>query len=114
MDRQIDFTVKENSYTIKLPTAGQLLDIEEYKAVFTNGRYGAILANRTKSSEAALDNVDMMAHLTAMCPDLIKDMAAKGLSDWKQMSIIDLKELKEPYEKIFLPWFKDFEKQAQG
>lgn len=114
MDRQIEFTVKENTYTIKLPTIGQLLQIEEQKAIFTNGRYGYILANRTTISESTLDNVDMMAHLTVMCPDLISDMAKKGLSSWKEMSIIDFNELKKPYKDVFVPWFKEFEKQAKG
>lgn len=103
--KPLTFTVKQNQYSIKTPTAGQLWDVEELKAVLSNGNYGNVLRNRTFWSEYSLDTIDMFAYLSIMCPDLIKDL---NVTSWKQLDPFDLAELKAAYRAQFIPWFSKF------
>lgn len=110
MERSITFNVKDNTYTATLPTVGQQIKIEELKAVFTNGRYRFIMNNGTVASEASLNNVDMMATITVLCPKWIEDLNA----DWKDLSMKDFNELKSAYKEKVQPWFDEFMKSMKG
>ena len=111
MRRQIVFEIKGKddsikSYSINIPTAGQLVDIETYKSVYTQGNYGKIIRSTTQQSSEALDLVDMNANLRALCPDL--------LSDWKvndlfELDIFDIQLVKSVYDDKILPWMKEWQ-----
>ena len=109
----LNFKVKENEYEIKLPTVGQLFDIEENKSILSNGNYGMILRNRTTWSEYSLDNIDMFSYLSVMCPELMVDMKRMGVNTWKDLDPFDLQELKAAYQTQFLPWFSEFKKALE-
>ena len=81
------FKVKENEYSIKTPTVEQLWTIEEMKATLTNGKYGSVMATHTYWSEYNLDNIDMFAYLTVLCPNLIKDLEVES---WTELNPFDL------------------------
>lgn len=107
----LNFKVKDNEYPIKTPNVGQLWDIEEMKAVLSNGQYGAVLASNTVWSVYNLDNIDMFAHLTVLCPGLITDMKVKS---WKELDPFDLEELRKAYKEQFNPWFDAFTKMLRA
>lgn len=96
--------VVNNEYKISIPTIGQLWDIEEAKAILSNGRYGAVMSNRTTWAEYNLDNIDMVAHLSIMCPLLMKDLKV----EWKDLDPFDFEELRTVYKEQFIPWFSRF------
>lgn len=96
---------KGNSYKLKEPTAGSLLDIEVMKSVLTKGKYGEIVKHGTVIANWNLDNVDMFAHLMVLCPDMVeRDFKA---TDWREMAIVDINSLKDEYQKKFVPWFEN-------
>lgn len=107
----LELKVKENVYHVKTPTAGQLWDVEETKAILTNGRYGDVLNNRTVWAEYNLDNIDMFAYLSVLVPDLIKDLA---VNSWRDLDPFDLAELKKAYKQQFVPWFEQFTKMLRN
>lgn len=102
--RQIVFEVKGKEYVIKFPNLGQLWDVEKYKSIFSDGHYGSVLNNRTNWAYYNLDNIDMFAYLTALCPELMKDLNFKG---WKYMDPIDALELSKAYKDQLLPWISE-------
>jgi len=103
----LQLTIKDNTYHVKTPTAGQLWDVEEMKAVLANGRYGDVLNNRTVWAEYNLDNIDMFAYLSILVPQLMKDLA---VNSWRELDPFDLAELKKAYKQQFVPWFEQFTK----
>ena len=100
----------DNIYSIHTPNVGQLIQIEKLKTIMTGGQYGSMILNRTLDAKEVLDNVDMAANLTVICPKLIKDLKA---DDWMEMDPMDLKELRVQYEKQFTPWFNEFKKELR-
>jgi isopentenyldiphosphate isomerase len=111
LKRALTFNVKGNQYNIKTPTSGQLWDVEEMKALLTNGQYGNVLNHRTYWSEYNLDNVDMFAYISVLCPQVIKDLEVET---WKDLDPFDLAELKNAYKKQFLPWYNEFTKMLKS
>lgn len=109
--RTLTFVVKNNEYSIKTPTAGQLWDIEEMKSLLSNGQYGTVLKNRTYWSEYNLDNIDMFSYVSILCPKLIKDLE---VDSWKELDPFDLAELKAAYKSQFLPWYDQFTKMLKS
>lgn len=109
MERTLSFTVKsdsaENVYNLSIPNTGKLREIERLKSIMTGGQYGSIIGNRTLDAKEALDNVDMMANLTVICPDLIKHLK---VNSWDELDPFDFKELKKAYDEQFVPWYAAF------
>lgn len=111
MQRTISFTVstskvKNQEYTMEIPTAGQLIAIERQKAVLTGGNYGSIMANRTIGSEHALDIVDMTAYLSVLCPKLFSELKVDSLMD---LDIFDMKQLQDSWNDTCIPWINDWQ-----
>jgi hypothetical protein len=97
--------VQENSYEIKHPTIGQLIDIELLKAQITNGNYGKMVGNLSQSSILSLDMVDTFAHFRIMCPNLLNDLTVEN---WGDLGSLDSLDLFEAYVKQFKPWYDEF------
>lgn len=98
--------VKNQEYTMEIPTAGQLIQIERQKSVLTGGNYGGIMANRTVGSEHALDIVDMTAYLSVLCPDLFASLKVDSLMD---LDIFDMKQLHEVWTEDCVPWINEWQ-----
>lgn len=97
---------KKQIYTANTPTVGDLWDVEVAKTVLSNGRYGAVMSNKTVWSENALDNIDMFAYLSVFLPKLIEDLK---IDSWKELGVFDLEEIRKVYVAEFLPWFNKFD-----
>lgn len=101
LERQKEFRVKTNSYTIKFPTVGQFLDIESRRMQLSNGSYSMLLRSALISSGTAMDMIDMAATLSVLCPDLIKDIKAPSLMD---LDPFDANELLTAYNTDIKSW----------
>ncbi len=95
------------TYSLKIPTAGQLVDVENFKAVYTQGNYKKIMMTGTIQSNDALDLVDMNAYLKALCPNLLEDWEVKDLFD---LDIFDIKKIKSVYDSKVVPWIEEWSK----
>jgi hypothetical protein len=109
MKHQITFIVKDKNesheYTIKAPNAGEILAIENLKASLTP-YYREIAEKGTSFGNLALDTVDMTAHLTILCPELIRNMQVPIM----KMGLPDLLQLKKAYITQFAPWWSEWNK----
>lgn len=106
LQRTIDFNVKGNSYTLTFPTVGQLFQIEAMKVSVTLGTYGEMVKGITITILRTLDFVDMVAYLTILCPNLIKDLKVDSLT---KLDIFDAKELVLEYRKQVVPWINKWQ-----
>lgn len=102
MNKEIVFTVGENSYTIKFPNVGQFQAIESLKQVLSRGMYSSLITTNTRSSSSALDMIDIEAYMTVLCPQLLKDLKCDKFSE---LGIEDYMELKKAYDAQFIPWW---------
>lgn len=109
--QSIQVTLSQNTYIVKFPTVGQLLDIEAFKMVYSKDQYNkwmqAIWDNTaTESQLLALEMSNMFAHLTVLIPELSKDLRVKSLRDLSQS---DLKPFMETYQKQIRPWLDEWQ-----
>lgn len=105
MQREVILEVAGNSYPIKLPNMGQLIEIEMIKAQITNGTYGQIVGNMSALGVMSLDMVDMIATLNVLCPTMLSDMK---VDNWAQLDVFDILEIYRGYAESVSPWFKEF------
>lgn len=107
LSREKTFKTKENSYNMKFPSIGQYIEIESKRMNLSNGAYSSMLNSNLISSQTAMDMIDMIATLSTLCPDLVKDLKSKSFID---MDIIDGRELLEDYRNQILPWLNSWMK----
>jgi hypothetical protein len=111
MATELKFEVKGNTYTIKVPTPGDMIDVERRKMVLSGGYYGEMMRTSTISAQESLMLVDIQSHFSVLCPELIKDLKCEDLGS---MDIDDYKMLKEAYTKEFVPWWNSWLKLFRG
>lgn len=99
---ELKFDVKGNTYTIHVPTVGDMVDVERLKMALSNGFYNEMMRTITVSAQEALTAIDIQACFSVLCPRLLEDLKC---SDIKRMSVEDYAELKQAYEKQYLPWW---------
>lgn len=104
--KQVSFSVKENSYTVKFPNNGQFIEVESMKSLLTRTTYNDIAAGGSVSSQYAKVTVDMIAFFHVCCPQLRKDLAVESFS---QLEMIDSKVLLQTYIKTIMPWLTEWE-----
>lgn len=100
-------TQGDNQYTIKMPTVGNFYDIEVNKQVLGKGFYSSVVKTNTVSAMHAADMIDIEAHLSVLCPDLLKDLKARSFKD---LGLEDYNEIKKVYIKDFVPWWEKIHK----
>lgn len=104
METSVKLIVKtsdqENSYIIKAPNAGQLIDIENLK-ITLSPMYRELAKKGMILSDLALDIIDMQAYFSVLCPQLLKDVKVS----LDELALPDLLQLRDAYHKQFLPWW---------
>lgn len=99
---ELKFEVKGNTYTIKVPTPGDMIDVERRKMVLSSGYYNEMMRTSTVSAQESLMVIDIQSHFSVQCPDLMKDLKC---DDINKLSVEDYQVLKSAYTKQFLPWW---------
>jgi hypothetical protein len=90
-------------YTLGFPTVGQMIEIEQMKLAYTNGRYVEFAMSNLKNHIFILDYVDAVSYLSILIPELSKDLTLKSFTD---VSLETTKDILKVYKEQFLPWFK--------
>lgn len=99
---KISVTIGPNSYDIKLPNNGQLIDIERWKIQLTSGTHKDMLFGRGPSQQAYLIT-EVIATLSVLIPDLSKDLNVKSLLE---LDMIMSKQIIKSYEDTIYPWLQ--------
>lgn len=92
---------------VKYPTVGQLLEIENKKMLYSDGRYIEYVASplKTKSVRFAIDVIEMLSHFSVLIPDLHTKLSVNSYLD---LDPITAKELVKVYTEQFEPWYNNF------
>jgi hypothetical protein len=111
MKRQITFKVlvgesETRDFTLKIPTGGQLVQIENLKAVYSTNNYQGIVQSGTVGANYALDLVDMNAYVSVLVPKLIEELKMKDLFE---LDIFDLQAVKTAYHEQMVPWINEWQ-----
>jgi len=110
LSKTLELEIKKNSYEIKFPNTGNLLDIEELKARLSGGQYNALFGG-TLSSEMSRLLIDTIATFTILLPDLKKDLTVKSYLD---LELVDSIELLKVYRDSYLPWYNEWMTLVSG
>jgi hypothetical protein len=111
----IEIKIQSNSYLIKFPTNGQLIDIESRKSLFSSGTYSSLMRSTLLSAGDALDLIDMISTLSVTCPKLMGDLRVDSLMDLTPIqTIVLVKEFKEKYVPWFNGWIKYYRQEVEG
>jgi hypothetical protein len=108
---ELKFEVKGNTYTIKVPTAGDMIDVERLKMILSGGYYNEMMRTTTVSAQESLMVIDIQAHFSVLCPKFLEDLKCE---DIKKLSIEDYRILKEAYMGKFVPWWNNWLKLLKG
>lgn len=108
---ELKFEVKGNSYTIKVPTPGDMIDIERMKMVLSSGYYNEMMRTSTISAQESLMVIDIQSCFSVLCPDLMKDLKCE---DVRKMVAEDYQMLKAAYTKEFIPWWNNWLQLFRG
>ena len=105
MMTELTFDLKGNSYTIKVPEIGNMIDIERLRMVLSGGYYFEMLKNSTFTSQESLMVIDIQATFSILCPQLMEDLKC---SDIKKLDAKDYRELRKVYVEKFIPWWNNW------
>ncbi len=96
------------NHTIKFPTVGQIMDIEQRKQILTANTYGAMVRTSTVASVFNITLTDAIACFGVLIPKLTKELDVKS---YLEMPALDGKELVKVYKEQFRPWYNKFLKE---
>jgi hypothetical protein len=99
---ELKFEVKGNTYTIKVPTPGTMIDVERRKMVLSSGYYNEMMRTSTISAQEALTVIDIQAHMSVQCPELMKDLKCEDIT---KLTPEDYQVMKKAYKDNFMPWW---------
>jgi hypothetical protein len=103
-------TVKINlfgrDYEVSYPNVGQFLDIENRKAMMTQGRYVQMVQNNTTSSKFALDLVDALSTFLVLAPGAFTGMQVS----LESMDLVTAKEITQQYVDVYYPFYNELER----
>lgn len=101
---EIVIRIEENSYTIKIASVGQLIDIENMKSAFAQSGFDL----RSESGSYANLMNDAIATFSVLSPQIIKDLNMKSLYD---LPLTQSKKIAKVYSKEFKPWWEAWIKE---
>lgn len=99
---QINF--ENNTYIVKFPTTGQLIDIEVLKSRLSKGQYINLLSG-TNDSLYSTALIDAISTFTVLIPDLEKDINFKSILD---IPLTKMKLILQQYIEIYKPWYMNW------
>lgn len=99
--KTLGFEYKGVAYELKFPNTGKLMDISVMKAKMLQGTYGIIADSELMGDMLSQFSADTIAHLTVLCPDLLKNL---NVQSYSELELVDMKELINVYLKNILPW----------
>lgn len=103
--KEISIKIQGNTYIIKFPNVGQIIDIETRKAALSSGQYSRFAEVGTISSFMAKNYVDVIAVFSVLTPQLIKDLRKESLFDLTPQEMVELTEI---YNKQYFPWYNEW------
>jgi len=112
-NRTLNFTVKENNYSITYPTVGQYFAIEAQKSMLSAGQYGGMVDSPMKITYDAIELINIVAILKVLCPNFTKDLSV-NVSKIEDIDAIDFRETCKVYRETIQPWYENWYKLYSG
>lgn len=108
-------TVNGKEYTISFPKVRDQFDIESRKHLMSNGTYGTQERANTEDSNFNLNLIDAIAHISVLCPKLMKDLVGGDNStpDPYEMELHQTKYIVQAWSQ-FSPWYLDIKKEVNS
>lgn len=104
--RKIEICIGHNSYEVKFPNTGQLLDIELLKIQMSNNQYDTLKFSFNPVFKRQVVTIDCVATFNTLIPKLREDLNVKSMYT---LEVEQMSEILKVYEEIFLPWYEEWD-----
>ncbi len=95
IEKTVKMQVEQNTYEIKFPKTGEILDIDSRKSLLANGQYSYLrLFNR--------DLVDAISIFSILCPKMKETLNISSILD---LDILKSKKLVFAYRRDVKKWY---------
>ena len=101
----IKIEYKGTTHELKFPNTGEMMDLAILKVQLSQGNYSRIANTTLLGDKLAQFSVDTIAHLTVLCPDLIKSL---NVASYSEMEMTDMALLINIYLESILPWMNSW------
>ena len=108
-ERKVSIEISGKNYQLVRPNNGQLIQIEVMKHRLSGGLYSEMVFTSLVSSQNTINTIDMMAHMTVLCPRVIVDLKI----DVSKLDIIDSLPLLKVYMQKVHPWITEWQNFIQ-
>tara|TARA_R110000787_G_scaffold10111_17_gene34719 strand:- start:988 stop:1374 length:387 start_codon:yes stop_codon:yes gene_type:complete len=109
IERKVSIEISGKNYQLVRPNNGQLIQIEVMKHRLSGGLYSEMVFTSLVSSQNTINTIDMMAHMTVLCPRVIVDLKI----DVSKLDIIDSLPLLKVYMQKVHPWITEWQNFIQ-
>ena len=106
LQRTLTLNIQGVEEVINFPTAGQLIDIEANKQIYSSKQYGTLVTARIVSTQVAVDIIEMASVFSVVIKDFNKKV--KGVDSIFDLDLISLAELVKEYKTKFVPWYSEW------
>jgi hypothetical protein len=118
MQKEIVLKIQENNYVIKPITAGNIIDIESAKVLYSNNTYTQLLSSNTYSNKLAQEITECFAVLDNITPkEFKKDLNVETLFELDlENTLLLIKAYKEqiaPYYNGLIALYKEAFKESE-
>lgn len=104
--KELKIKIGPNSYTIKLPNNGQLIDIEVRKMSLTSGMHKDLVFSGLASAVSAAAFVEAACTFTVLLPELLTDLNKPSLLDLDMLQSKDISKAYDQYYDWMASWRK--------
>ena len=108
MKRQIQVSFEEQSFILKYPNVGQILDIESYKQLLTNNAFSQLKSSSNKMQNYAAELAEAVSILMVLIPNLKDKLTVKSITD---LEADKAKKIISVYRKTISPWFEEIQEE---
>lgn len=99
--------IQDNSYSLKYPTVGQMIDIKVLENQLSKGTLKDCLVNGLYDDIDVYLAVKTIAHVSVLIPSLKKDLK---VDDILNIQFDDFQELIEVFNTEIFPWLEEWKK----
>jgi hypothetical protein len=114
--KTMEVKVKDKKYIIPFPKVRHQLEIQSRRHLLAGGTYGQQERSGSVEAEFNLNLVDALAHITVLCPEILRDLMgtkAGETPDPYDMDLADSKWVVMAYDQ-FAEWYLEIKEEVNS
>jgi hypothetical protein len=105
LEKSVIVNILKEKYEVKIPNAGQQMEIENKKMFLSSNTYRDLVLTGTRATKYSLLLIDSLACFSVLIPELGDKL---GVKNYLELPAFTAKELVKAYKKDFYPWYQSY------